>query len=538
MGTDSLPLEYRVQHGVKCSVSALIAGAVLFVALLFLYTRSNDFPVYYHPDEGGKVEQIIRGGRNYRHPQLLLEVTAIYYQLRGDRVRLASKNAEIPREANQRVVQLGRQVSAGFAAGAAVVLALLAYRFAGMWAMVLAGIGVGLCGPLLVNAHYFKEDASLVFGMSLAMYAAYHVWVSRNADDKTRAWSALWLGAGCAMAVSGKYVGIAFSIPALALLLSKPVRPADKQLLRRMLRSFVLGFILVLVLVNWRITRNPGAFAKSLKQQTREGIAEHKGMTTHKPSFYFLDAVVSETARPIGVLACVGMIAIFVVAVRRRQFWIASLPIVTLYYLALMSFGGMANHRYVLPVTVLVYLLAPLAVVLVLTRSRRQPIIGHAIAVLAVAFLLSAELPLALAINREFGDDSRERVARWLEKNIPPGSVILLDGGLKLNGQIVGTIPTTAPSPDQLSVTRSLLEEMDRGEGVDRGRYVVVCDLWYDRYFNRYMKPLPDFQAVYEHRRAEYTRIFSQGPPLWASQPATPTWSITNPVISVYKITR
>ena len=47
-------------------------AVVLFALTLGLDTRHNDFPFTYHPDEGGKVAQVLLGSRNYHHPLLLL----------------------------------------------------------------------------------------------------------------------------------------------------------------------------------------------------------------------------------------------------------------------------------------------------------------------------------------------------------------------------------------------------------------------------------------------------------------------------------
>ena len=37
--------------------------------------RHNNFPFYYHTDEPGKVERVVSGEHNYRHPLLMINVT-------------------------------------------------------------------------------------------------------------------------------------------------------------------------------------------------------------------------------------------------------------------------------------------------------------------------------------------------------------------------------------------------------------------------------------------------------------------------------
>ena len=55
---------------------ALAAAALLalFAAAFALFSRNNDYPFFYHPDEYGKAKQIVDGTKsfNFNHPLLLL----------------------------------------------------------------------------------------------------------------------------------------------------------------------------------------------------------------------------------------------------------------------------------------------------------------------------------------------------------------------------------------------------------------------------------------------------------------------------------
>ena len=44
-----------------------LAAVALFAATLWLDTRENGFPFFYHPDEPDKVDQIITGKWNFHH---------------------------------------------------------------------------------------------------------------------------------------------------------------------------------------------------------------------------------------------------------------------------------------------------------------------------------------------------------------------------------------------------------------------------------------------------------------------------------------
>ena len=66
-------------------------GPALFLAILSLwvFTRNNDFPLDYHPDERGKVLQLIdpTHTRNFNHPLLMLEAAAAVRRVRRTRGR-------------------------------------------------------------------------------------------------------------------------------------------------------------------------------------------------------------------------------------------------------------------------------------------------------------------------------------------------------------------------------------------------------------------------------------------------------------------
>jgi hypothetical protein len=125
-------------------------SVALFIAAVVLHTRHNDFPWYYHPDEPGKVEQVLgMRGWNFHHPMLLLSTTKWSAQMRGAMQE-------------QAVVELGRTMSAIFTAGAIVALSLLAYRWKGWVACGAAGLSLLFHHQLFELSHYMKEDPALL----------------------------------------------------------------------------------------------------------------------------------------------------------------------------------------------------------------------------------------------------------------------------------------------------------------------------------------------------------------------------------------
>jgi hypothetical protein len=119
-------------------------AAIVFAICMFLYSRDNAFPYYYHPDEPGKVGQILANERNFNHPLLLLTVTDLMSELAG------------MEGSPQEVVEAGRWVAAGFAAIAVAALALLAMHYQGLWAGICVGAIGAMSHRMLEYAHFMK----------------------------------------------------------------------------------------------------------------------------------------------------------------------------------------------------------------------------------------------------------------------------------------------------------------------------------------------------------------------------------------------
>src|SRR4051794_24842523 len=71
-----VPQESSVRLGAVLlrRAGVLLALAITFSLCLWMYTRHNDEPSWFHPDEEGKAAQVMSGRyRNFKHPLLLLE---------------------------------------------------------------------------------------------------------------------------------------------------------------------------------------------------------------------------------------------------------------------------------------------------------------------------------------------------------------------------------------------------------------------------------------------------------------------------------
>lgn len=203
--------------------------AIFFFAwCFFIYTRNYQHPYYYEKDATTKVQQVMGGERNYFHPLLMLNTTELLLKVTGGV------------DSEQNTSDAGHLVMSFFGALAVAVFVLLAFRCGGWTAAFAVGVLLSLNDQLLARAHYFKEDPALVVGLSLSFLAM------KLFHERPSLGRAAWLGAACAVAIAGKYVGVAALILAIPLVLYPPGGRWARL-------GVLLGATLVVVLaINWQ----------------------------------------------------------------------------------------------------------------------------------------------------------------------------------------------------------------------------------------------------------------------------------------------
>jgi len=496
---------------------AWITAVVLFALTLALDTRHNDFPYSYHPDEGGKVTQVLVGSRNFHHPLLLLQATAY-----------VSRLAFIPHQP-QAIVETGRWVSAAFAAGSVVAFALIAWWNYGLLVGWGAGLAVAFQEDLFELAHYMKEDPALLFGLALALFAAYVWW--RNPGK-----GSLWfLAIACGLAVAGKYLGIVAVLFALPLVIWH--RAADVVLARSVrVWTFLAVFAGVFLLCNVPLfARQISSPFRSISHEMHGVAGGHRGLTRKVPHAEYLVALKKKVPPLLLGLAGIYALALLITARRRTPpEWITLLfPVV---FLAMISCSPKIAERYLLPVSAMLPLLAALGVGeigrVVAGESRpRQILSGLAVAVI-LAFLVRSELPtftqfydalcerqpkaeppaLFSRLYLGFQHDDPAEVADWVTKNLPAEAVVAEDHRVNLSATKADGLSTAARVPQKVldasfAPELGTLDEL-RAKGVG---YVAVCRQNYGRFFNDETAPQAEVKSGYNQQRDFYARLFKEG---------------------------
>jgi len=513
--TDSIPSPARYPLG------AVVMAGVLFVFSLMLNTRHNDFAYSYHPDEAGKTGQVIGGSRNFHHPLLMLSATDI-----------VSRVSFLPREP-QTVVEIGRWVSAVFAAGAVVALALLARLRYGAVAGWGAGIAVALQVDLFETAHYMKEDPALLFGLALSLFAA-QVWWS-----KPDARSLRFLAIACGIAVSGKYLGV------IALLFALPLviwaRHAEPSLDRpARLKHFGLAYALTFLICNLPLfALKLSSPFRSIRNEMKGVAGGHRGITREIPHGEYLETLHENV--PVIVLGLATAYALFLLGTARRRTaaeWATLL--FPLGYLAAISCSPKIADRYLLPVSVLIPFLAVLgaAEIARLIASQKQrgwQICAQLLLAGLIVWICRAQWPALRRAYDGFTHDDPAAVAAWIKNNLPLDAVIAEDHRVNLSPTKANGVSKNARVPQKVynanfAPDLGTLDEL-RAQGVT---HVAICKQSYGRYFKDETKPREGAKTTFDQRQEFYAEVLEQGELVQEWPPGT--ISYLQPGIKLFRV--
>jgi hypothetical protein len=485
-----------------------LLAAVVLVCGFALYTRHNDFPAHYHPDEPGKVRQIREQTFNFNHPLLLLQTARALGARPGD-----------PQPA---IVQAGRTSSALFCAAAAASIALLAASLAGLPTGILAGAFVLSNRQFYELAHYMKEDPGLAFGVALSALLFVRAW------DRPSAVAFLALGAACGIAISAKYIG--------ALTLALPLACAARHPRRGVHAAICLaGVVAVIVLLNWPAIVEAPAFLSGLGREMDFAVRGHKGLTRSVPHGVY-GAVFREATNP-AIWILLALCGWRLLGSFRSGMWRRCLPDLcvvafVLLYVVILSFSPKTHHRYFLPLTGLLLALAATEAGRLLAAGGLQRALGATLALAALIFGCLATLHM----DRAFANDARAQLVAFVLATLPQDASIAQDKrvGLPIEGdpRFEG-----AGSPLPQTILGKLfaadvgsIEDL-RSRGI---HYVAVSEGDYGRFFLNTHSPREEDAWEYERRKAFYSTLFEQGRLLWEC-PAGPL-PYLQPSIQLYSI--
>ncbi|HLZ02014.1 MAG TPA: hypothetical protein VKR55_07650 [Bradyrhizobium sp.] len=502
---------------------------VLASVSLWIFTRHNDFPRDYHPDEPSKIAQLVHPAqeRNFNHPLLMLEATNVV------RMALGVHNDE------RAVLLIGRWTSATFAAIAVLALALAGYCFGGCRGLLLCGGMVALCPALAVYAHFFKEDTALLAGLGIAIAGA--SWLLSATRPQMQWLAAAVMGTGFAAATSGKYVGVAAALPCLAALLVAP-RMEPRGLMRRFV-AFAVPAAAVTLMVNFRAFQDLVMLTPAASQRVVgeffHATTGHDGLALGVPNAFLLRVSVSELLPDAWAFVAVATLLLLV---RPRALALSEMVggVFLLTFALVLSWSAFPFPRYALPVTVLGYFVAGQMMNSALQRLERPIWFKSAAFAGCVVLIVAVQGAQVWRFNKQFADDSRQRLREWVASHVEEQAAILAEDFTVLEGAgdswryptqnriaariiRVGSVADRAPTFEQLKMS-----------GVD---YVAVAEPKYERYFRPGVHSTSSEGAnqVAQHRRF-YEDLFARAELVWSSAPSPPSHAYLNPELRLYRL--
>lgn len=490
------------------------ALCVLLVLLVWgIFTRHNQFPFFYHPDEAGKVEQVLTGNWNFNHPMLLLASTR------------AALGWQTPSQ--QQTVVIGRVASALFASCAVLCLALLAYQHAGMTGAFCVALLLALHHQLFELSHYMKEDTALLAGMAFAFFAISLFWSSPTPPK------AALLGLACAVALSGKYLGAVMILLALPVLW---VRPAEPKTRLRILLLFCAALAAGFVAVNFPFLQLFGKFIASFGREFEMVVHGQSGMSRSIPHSQYWN-VFHDNTNPVLLAFLICHVCAFWKTRRNRTLpeWLALLfPFI---YAIALSFSPKSNDRYFLPATAMFTYLAGLVTVDAGRWIGKRLRIPTALASgLCILLAVGSQLPSFHRYWNAFQTDDRAALRQWVETNLPTDAVLVIDPRCGLPSPERADDLKRQP-PLQQKVLRKKyasdfgsIEEL-RAQGVT---HVIVSQSDYGRFFLKSLRPHDGFREKYNASRLFYERLFKEGRLLWSRERGTVIY--LHPGIQVYAL--
>jgi GNAT superfamily N-acetyltransferase len=492
-----------------------LAALLLFASTVWLDSRRNDFPFFYHPDEPDKVGQLIEGKWNFHHPLLMLGTADLVKLVLGVPAR------------EQTLVVMGRWCSAIFAAGGVLGFALLGWRVRG-WA------GFWIVGLLLLTqhqvfelAHYFKEDTALLFAMGIA-FLALHVQYRRQGIG-----SSLFAGAACGLCLSAKYLGGVIVIPAIVLMVAAQCagRASSRQWL-----WFFLGFIVMAVAVNFPVFTHLDIFTHSVGRETQLVAQGEKGYTGGQVAiFEYLHIFAVDTTPAIWLL----VIAELLYLRKRGDAFGWTMAIFPFAFMIMLSCSTKTNDRYFLPATAAFQYLAALgaidlpSVLPAKWASKAKPCLLAGIALLVNLFAPYIGL---MDYVRAFAHDDRTEMLAWIRANVPPAAVIA--------GEDRADLPVDR-RPERLAVQPLLSQRVietklvaDLGAtpsvlAVQHIDYVVVSESDYGVFFRK--AATAHLSPALQQKRAFYEELFKDYQPVWERPRGTGIY--LHPGLRIFKLT-
>ncbi|GJL78917.1 MAG: hypothetical protein NPINA01_19060 [Nitrospinaceae bacterium] len=255
----------------------------------FLNTYNLDFPVFFHADEPKKIQFVLSGQQDFRHPLLMLQTARLINEVAG------LKDPD-------RLIVLCRMISALLGVLTVILIFFIARRGLGKNFALLSALGLAVSPIFVIHAHYFKEDLIFTAFTFLSLLC-----FLKLLEDRTVTANLLW-GLSTGLALSAQYKGIFLVL--LYLGFSRMLPEIHRRWFYRNYRNGLAVMALVFLLVNYPLFFNFGNFFTGLAEETRHVIGGHKLIVypfQHGFGFHLVNSLIPGISLIVTFLALGGL---------------------------------------------------------------------------------------------------------------------------------------------------------------------------------------------------------------------------------------
>lgn len=522
----------------------LIGSIVLLAFAIRFYNLNFGQPGFFHPDEGNKIKRMLNmvstGDLNphyFRHPSFLLYAGAFLSWI----CSLVTGN--IP--SLQTINYLGRSVSASLGALSVVLTYLIAARIFSRQTGLLASVLLAFSPLHVVCSRYIKEDASLVFFTLLSFY-----FMLRALDERGRlrflALSALSAGVSASCKYSGLISLIFPLVPIFDLALAWLIQNYSWAMKLSFLQFskgekvtadtvfvyagivaslFVLGFILV----SPYTVLDTAQFFKDFNGEKTHMEKGHTVPITALSYYWSYHLKFSVIPALRGLAPYLSFLACGFLLARGKPRDLLIVGAILTFYLPAEWVKAKPQpqpERYILPC--IPFLCVALAEFVecfrkvILSRFQFRKLI-YSLSVLIILFPC-CYYSIAHAVNMK--DDTRLEAKKWILKNIPLNSKLLIDWryysppGLSSKYQIL-----EFKQPEGKKIFGKFSLETLKQTGYD---YLIISSFSYGRYID------PIYRGHFLSKR--FHEFFAEIKPVAVFDNSTYSYGFHNPTILIFSL--
>lgn len=314
-----------------------------------------------------------------------------------------------------------RALSASFDIGAIVLAYLLARRWFGTTAALVAALAMALNPLLVLQSQLVGVDTPMTFFVLLALYL-----MARSYDEPTLR-NYLLTGIAVGLAASAKYNGALLLVPfAVAHFWRKAPGEQLQPRFTPLLAASAAAALTFLVLNPYTLL-NHGRFLSDFSYEQRHMATGHLGVDASQSSliYYLFEALPGALGWPMVVAAGAGL-ALAAAGRHRRLAITALFPVI---YLVVIGSWEMRADRYLLPILPSLLIIAAGALSEFwewIAKRSRSRLVRWASGGALLLFVLTPPVVATISYHRtHILPDTRTEAKEWILKEIPDGSVIV-----------------------------------------------------------------------------------------------------------------